>query len=71
MADKQVKIVIEAVDNASGVLENISSQIEKLAGGSTIGKAVKGFDLLGKGLSNIILDPGVIRFTLLLIATTI
>ena len=53
MADKQVKIVIEAVDNASGVLENISSQIEKLAGGSTIGKAVKGFDLLGKGLSNI------------------
>ena len=53
MADKQVRVIVEAVDNASGVLDNISSQIEQLAGGSTIGKAVKGFELLGKGLDTV------------------
>ena len=53
MADKQVRVIVEAVDNASGVLDKISSQIEQLAGGSTIGKAVKGFELLGKGLDTV------------------
>ena len=53
MADKQVRVIVEAVDNASGVLDKISSQIEQLAGGSTIGKAVKGIELLGKGLDTV------------------
>ena len=53
MADKQVRVIVEAVDNASGVLDKISSQIEELAGGSAIGKAVKGFELLGKGLDTV------------------
>ena len=53
MADKQVRVVIEAVDNASSTLDKISSQIKELGGSGVVGGAIKGFELLEKGLNGI------------------
>ena len=53
MADKQVRVIIEAVDNASSTLDKISSQIKELGGSGVVGGAIKGFELLEKGLNGI------------------